>query len=499
MISELTNYLVEKLNCNGVIYCHWKSNFSLTQALSGEMDLDLLVDRKSLPQAVAILMELGYKPAVVKWGPKTPGIFHYYDFDPQLGQFIHVHLFSTVLTGESFVKSHLLPFETMLLENTYNRGRIKVTSKPAELVLFILRTFIKYGSLLDLIYLLRKPEDIKAELHWLQAGSDMPEALCLLKKYCAVVDEQLFINCIDALNKPSTLIKRVILAWQVRRRLRIYAKDTYLGQVLAYIQLLWGQVQRRFNGNRKDKMLHAGGAVIGFVGPEATGKSTLVSECERWLGDVFAVRAVHAGKPPSSWLTLPVNGFIPLARSLLPQLRTTRLEGHGSAVNPTQSYPKIEGLPSLIHAFRAVIVAWDRRQLLLKVRRSAANGEIVICDRYPSEAVGAMDSRRLQENPTKRGLIAAIYNRLARLEDRLYRQIPPPEIVLRLKVSVETAKKRNHERIKLGKESDAYLESRHRQSQDWHMTGTKYIYDIDTERPLVETILCVKKAIWESL
>ena len=78
-------------------------------------------------------------------------------------------------------------------------------------------------------------------------------------------------------------------------------------------------------------------------------------------------------------------------------------------------------------------------------------------------------------------------------------QIPPPDIALRLKVSIETAKRRNRERIKAGKETDVYVESRHRQSRQWYRSGTQYIYDIDTEQPLSETILRAKRAIWESL
>ena len=110
-----------------------------------------------------------------------------------------------------------------------------------------------------------------------------------------------------------------------------------------------------------------------------------------------------------------------------------------------------------------------------------------------------MDSPRLRENPSKSGVTSTIYNWLARLEIWLYKQISPPDIVLRLKVSIETAKKRNRERIKAGKETDTYVESRHRQNQEWYNSETKYIYDIDTEQPLAETILGVKKAIWESL
>lgn len=156
-------------------------------------------------------------------------------------------------------------------------------------------------------------------------------------------------------------------------------------------------------------------------------------------------------------------------------------------------------LVDLIYAFRSVTLAWDRRNLLIRTRRAATKGEIVICDRYPSEVVGAMDSPRLHECMATTGLVATIYNSLARLEASLYRKIPPPDIVLRLKVSVETAKRRNRERIKVDKESDAYLESRHRYAGEWRMAGVTCVCDVDTERTMAETILNVKKIIWDAL
>jgi thymidylate kinase len=457
LTSALIDRLVETLNDSGVVYCHWKSNFSLIQALNGEIDLDLLVDRKSLSQATIVLLNLGFKPAVVKWGPDTPTVSHYYGFDLQIYELIHVHLFCNVLTGESFVKSHLLPFEAMLLENTYSIRKVKVPSKSAELALFTLRMFIKYGSMLDIIYLYRHLEEVKAELNWLLSGSSQPEAVGLLKQYCPVIDELLFTRCINTLKGPCSLAEKILLAHRVRRCLGLYKKYTSLRQGLTYAQLLLGQLQRRLRGNKKNKILDAGGAVIAFVGPEATGKSTLVAETKRWLSQVFSVAAVHAGKPPSAWLTLPLNLVLPLMRSRLPRWRTSRLEGHGSATRPNRSQSKVEGLSSLIYALRAVTLAWDRRRLLRQVRRAAANGDIVICDRYPSEGVGAMDSPRLQENSSKGGLVLAIYNWLARLEGRLYQHMSPPDVVLRLSVSIETAKKRNHERIKPGKETNAYV------------------------------------------
>jgi thymidylate kinase len=499
MTIELINQLIDNMNDDGIVYCHWKSNFYLAESLSGEIDLDLLVDRQSLSRALLVLENLGFKPAIMRSGMITPGIYHYYGLDSQTGRLIHVHLYNRVLTGESFVKSHQLPLERMLFENVYDIDRIKVTSKPAELVLFILRIFIKYGSILDLIRLIGKSEEIRDELHWLLAGGDGTESLVLLKKYCPVIDEQLFCDCIVALNKKSSLVKRILLAWRVRKQLRVYAKNDPIIQLFAYFQFLWEEVMRRLGGYKRNKSLCAGGAVVAFIGPEATGKSTLVSETKKWLGQVFVVRTIHAGKPPSSWLTAPVNIVLPFVRRLWPRFRSSRLEGHGSEPDQTRSSSGIEGFSGIIYALRAVSLAWDRRRLLVKARRLAASNEIVVCDRYPSGIVGAMDSPRLQENQVANDPAGVIFSWLARLEHRLYREIPPPDVVLKLNVSVETAKKRNRERIKVGKETDAYLESRHRLSLDWCMPGTKYIYDIDTEQTLVETIFKVKQSIWESL
>jgi len=500
MEAALSLRLVEALNRKGIEYCHWKSNLSLAKALSGEEDLDLLVDRRSLPEFLTVLAELGFKGALVRSGPNVPGVFHYYGLDQPTGRIAHVHLFSIVLTGESFVKSHFLPLERMLLENREQIGQVYIVSKPAELVLFVLRTFIKYGSLLDILRLAGTPDSLRSELQWLRAGADISEAVRLLEKYCPVVDKPLFLKCIETLDGQSSLLERVRLARKVRSRLRIYAKYTPLRRLLAYASFIWATLQRRLVGGRKNKTSCAGGLIVAFVGADATGKSTLVAESARWLGEVFAVRTVHAGKPPSTWLTAPVNKLaLPVARRLWPLLRRKRVSKAGHSEEPGADLQWENGAPSLMYAIRAVTLAWDRYRLLCKARRWAANGEIVVCDRYPTTMMGAMDSARLTSGIPQIGAKGAVYGWLSRLEQRLYQRMPPPDIVLRLRVSLETAKQRNRARGAGGMDGERYLEARHRNVQDWRKDGTKYIYDIDTERPLQETILTVKKTIWDSL
>ena len=401
----ITTQLIDSLNRHEVEYCHWKSNLTLANALTGGEDLDILVDRKALSQFVTILLGLGFKATVIKSGDNVPGIYHYYGLDPETGNISHIHLYNSVVTGESFVKSHFLPIERMLLENPEYFSNVRIASKSAELVLFILRIYIKYGSLLDSIRLARHPDAVLEELRWLQAGANMSVSLELLEKYCPVIDEKLFLKGIEILNEPNSLIKRIRLAYTIRRHLSIYKKYTRFERLSAYAKLLSIKLMLRFTGKKKNKTLNSGGAIIAFVGADATGKSTLVSETSRWLGSVFATKTVHVGKPPSSWVMMPLRIILPLMRRLLPHLRRSWVSDKARKSSPSTGQASV----SLIYAVRAVALAWDRYQLLIKVRHLAANGNIIICDRYPTETLEAMDSPRLQEHPNGNGIKNRLY------------------------------------------------------------------------------------------
>ncbi len=491
-VADLVGRLLDAFRNEEVTYCHWKSNITLSRALAGEEDLDLLVDRESLPRALRVLADLGFKGAAARSGPRPPGVGHYYGLDRKAGKLIHVHLYNRVVTGESLLKGHALPFEEMLLGNPALVGKIRIASKPAELVVFVLRMFVKYGSVLDIARLAGSSGAIRRELLWLLEGDGMTEALALLDRHCPPVGEPLFRICVEALRGDASLVRRYLLARSVRRRLRVYAVRTPVERSLALLGLLLVQLRRRITARKKDKILHAGGALIAFVGADATGKSTLSSETARWLGKTFAVRTVHLGKPPSSWLTTPVNVLLPMARWLLSGGRGGAQVPHAAPPKPT-SEAVLTRPPTLPNALRAAALAWDRHRLALRVSRAAARGEIVVCDRYPAESIGAPDGPRLSVGRGR----GVFQESLARLEGKLYRNIPPPDLVLRLMAPVNTAKRRNRERDKA--DGEEYLEARHIQILEWSRRGTKRTCDIDTDRPLTETIAAVRDAVWRFL
>lgn len=217
--------------------------------------------------------------------------------------------------------------------------------------------------------------------------------------------------------------------------------------------------------------------VIAFVGSEATGKSTVLDEVERWLSASRHVRRVHAGKPPSTPLTSIPHALLPALRSLFPEQRTLRVEERyegGDAAGTT--YPLLFGI-------RSVMLAYERRALLRRAVRDGA-GTVVLSDRYPSDASGAPDGPQLTHLPMPRSAFS-LRRILAAIEGRLYRDIPTPDLVFQLTAPLEVTLARNAAREK--KEPEDYVRFRHELSSRLRFDGAS-VYPIDTDRDLDQVV-----------
>jgi hypothetical protein len=494
---KLSEKLFEALNQSSVSYCHWKGNWALDQALSGEKDLDLLVERRSLAKTHAILLSLGFKPCVPRGEPATRGAVHYYGLDQATGRLVHAHVCSQAATGEGFFGTHISPSEEVLLNATLSLGQVKVPSENAEFVVFVIRALLKYGTMPDLATLWRHSRNIKAEFEWLRGRADLSQATELFKRFWPGLDDGFFVNCVDTLNGRGSTLRKIFIARRLSSRLYPFERYSWFRRVPAYARWAWHEF-RRLITCEKSRVLKGGGAVVAIVGPEASGKSTFISECQRWLAEGLPVTTIHLGKPPSTLWTAPFNSLAPTIRKLIPGLRTTRYGAGGLPGVSAARSGDPSCRPSLLHAIRAVCIARDRRSLAMKARRLAARGNIVLCDRYPSETPG-IDGPRLLARADHRSRSSILYERLARVEEKLYKQIAPPDVIVKLRVSVETAVKRNRERVKAGKEDDSYVEARHRQYQDWQLSRAKSVYEINGEQPLPDTLRQVKQVIWDSI
>ncbi len=493
--------LVEELDRAGIPYCHWKGNSKLVSILEGEGDFELFTPRPLLPKALEVLGRNGFKLARERWRNAAPGVRHFFGAGAGGGDLVHIHHYGKIATGLSFIDTHILPLDQAMLEGGTTIDGVRVPAHAAGLVHFALRQAIRDCSLIESSFY-KKPEKVKRELDWLLSRTTPEASEELLATTLPAVPGSLFKDYVTALQSGrSGSSRRRRLAAKVKRCLADYAIHSNVEYALAICRSVWARLRRGVGRKReKAKQLEGGGVIVAFVGPEATGKSTLVGEVTSWLGKELRVRSVHVGKPPPTLITSPVRLVLPLLRRLFSKHRTSRVEGHvreGSSQSSAEVADNVP--PPLMYCVRAALVAWERRRLLNKVKRWAANGDIVVCDRYPSSEIGAMDSARLPLHNGKGGLSSGLRNWLTRVEHSIYREMPAPDIVFSLQVPVDVAIARNRERIKVDKESDSYVMSRHALGYDWQRPGTGRIINVQTDDSRENTIRRVKTELWDLL
>lgn len=491
MLATVTA-LFERLNAGGIGYCHWKSNWILEDTLAGKTDIDLLVSREDAASTRTILQDLGFRPAVELGAAPFPSVEHYHALDATSGALAHVHAYYRIISGDSLAKNYRLPLEQMLLRDVTRMGVVNVPSKGAELLVFVLRMHLKHATLTELSLLTRSWESVRQEVAWLATDEARAEARALLPVWLPGFDSELFTAALDALRTGAPLWRRIVLGRRVRAELRSFARHGRARAWLTAQRRFVDRASHRLRGSKKGLTPAGGGAVIAFVGSEATGKSTMLEETERWLGRHFTVQRVHAGKPPSTSLTFLPNLLLPVLRSLLPEQRSTRVVARQVFEDErevgTHRFPLLFGI-------RSVLLAYDRRALLTRVFAKSANGTIVLCDRYPSAGKGAPDGAQLGHfDAAAAG--GGMRRWLAERETRLYRDIPAPDLAIYLTAPLEVTLERNRARTKT--ELEDYVRWRHGLSSDLQFDCVR-VHRIDTDRPASETIQEIRRVVWAAL
>jgi PST family polysaccharide transporter len=489
----------------GIRYCRWKRHVDLQRVLSGVGDLDLLVHRMDAEKFLTLAEELGFKRVMPIFAANPAQEAHLYALDPETTSLVHLHVNFTLLSRttcfapslEDFVLQHCVPDDsTELLKG------MPVVRPEVELIVFLFSVMEHYASPSKWPRLFLNGERLHAKLQALGTAAPGENWRSLLDgDFAAGVCSHLA-DFLTALQKPASLFRRVYLAWCLRRRLAVngeplggdgretlttYSGGSYRGLTTRPRRVgIWSHL-RRYRGN--PKQLPGGGAVVAFVGPDASGKSTMVAQSASWLGQAFAVRIAHLGKPPSTWITWLPNFIGRFLGRLAPSLRPSRLQST-SVAGKASSY-------GLLYRLNAVLLAWDRRTLALRLARKAQQGWLVLCDRYPTACVGAADSARLREPDAERRM-SWLHVCLAHLESRLYRDIPEPGIVLRLNAPLALAIDRNRQRDKPGKEGDDFVARRH---NDFFMPpfGDAQIIVLDASTSQQELIRSMRKQLWQAL
>ncbi|MCK5872805.1 MAG: hypothetical protein KAG26_08265 [Methylococcales bacterium] len=234
---------------------------------------------------------------------------------------------------------------------------------------------------------------------------------------------------------------------------------------------------------------HTGGKIIALIGPQATGKSSLIAAIQTWLGQELYVHAIHVGKPPSTGLTWLPNQLIPLARKLLPGQTTIKIEKQAQETD-NHTFP-------MIFLIRKLISAYERKRLLKSAYQYSRTGQMVICDRYPSDVMGAIDGATFTDTDIE-AETSLIKRFLMKQERRFYQHMCPPDLVIQLTVSPDVAVARNLTREKQGKQSTEYVRLRHAMTRTPEFKHCPVI-QLSTDEDLATTVINVKQHVWRYL
>ena len=380
--ASLENHLVARLAGNlateGVRYCRWKSQMDLQRFLSGAGDLDLLVDHHNAATFLRVAKELGFKEVVNCFEAPTAQETHLYGLDQASGTLLHVHVNFSL--GDASLDELVLHNCSMAAGSGLLQG-MPVINAPAELIAFVLRTHARMRPPSRTSSSFCGRGEAPTEIACTAAGGREPR----LENHPAALDASRAGPTVYRLSgaacRPTSWLQRYRLAKALPKAPTTPVKGQKRNRG-GLLKAIWWRV---VHGRGSPKRLTTGGVIIAIIGPDASGKSTIVAETTRWLGTVFRVHVAHLGKPPSTWLTLLPNRAGRLLGKIAPQMRTF----HQAA----RKDGKVSSKRSLLYCIRAVLLAYDRRALAVRLAHKAEQGWTIVCDRYPTAVVGAPDTR----------------------------------------------------------------------------------------------------------
>ncbi len=224
---------------------------------------------------------------------------------------------------------------------------------------------------------------------------------------------------------------------------------------------------------------------MALIGPDGAGKTTVIDEVVRWLGWRLSLRVSYLGTARPSTSTAMIQALSRVVRRLAS--RATPASG------PTSG--SLSASSNLIAALRYLAEARDRERRAREGRRLAANGALVLFDRYPLPWVRLparpVDGPRIAElGDPRRGPLAA----LRRREEMIYAGIPSPDLVILLTVDPAVALARK------GSVNPDGIAAKARAVQDAAaLASGDGVVAIDASQSLSEVVRAVEAEIWRRL
>lgn len=470
--------LFSALNRKHVRYVHWKSNEHLAEALRGETDLDLLVDKSDARVFESTVQDLGFVRMRLPRARYFPGRHGFLGFDREAGALVQLDVHYDLVLGEQLVKNHRLPIEEWVLADAELLGGVRVPSPAREAIIFYVRVCFKSTLRQRLSAAAGRsafpPENILREARWLAKRvdhRDLADALQSLELPLSPAEvgefhRRISTNALDWRYVGRT--KRTLI-----RRLRQYQRrPTTLAWLLkGVLRVRSSRFGRRLGIGIPPKRLSGRAPLIAVVGADGSGKSRLTEDLTKWLRWKLSVRHLYMGQPKSGVVFKALNKPGSLIRS--------KAWGQRSRARAFRR------LAAVTDAVKWVYLANKRRRIAAVGFDAAANGEVVFAERYPLHEFWTMpvpmDGPRLQSTRSS----------MASLELKQYAVIPRPDLILVLAADLDTLRRR--------KDDLPIDDHRAKVEAARALEPGPRVHVIDATQPYPAVLLEAKRRVWDEI
>ena len=488
MLKSIEKMLIA-FETNNIIYCHWKSNEHLEEALLGDTDLDILFLPEQRNKLDIILNECGLKRFRSLPLMQYNAIEDYIGFDKDTAKIWHLHLHYQMTLGEKHLKGYTItPWNSYILEHRQlDKLGIYTSSCEIELVLLIVRIALKkrmrdFGKKIG--------KDDLIEFVWL---SNRVNFDLLLKFAKDMLDEQAAKEILE-ISKNGLRNKN-----QLSKLQRILRKDLKLFTGYSRIssrymrtkrEIFWllGGVKRRLGiesvkANRR--ISPSGGCVVALLGCDGAGKSTTLAYVKKEFQKKLDVVTVYfgSGDGSSSLLRKPMK------------LVAKRVGGKGLGHTVEKGYENKDkiSLKAKMYSFAkvlwAITLAQEKKAKLKKMTKARNASMLVLTDRYPqTEISGFSDGPLLTKYSTNtKGLM----KKISEWEYNIYKSayVNPPDLVIKLMVPTEIAISRKPEMT--------VDEIENKKRVVMAMNASRHSVIIDTSREMTKSFSDVMEEIWK--
>ncbi len=436
MLQSIKNTL-SMLDAKNIVYCHWKSNQHLGEALNGNTDLDILCKAEQRGKVDEVLNQCGLKRFRSTPLMQYNAIEDFIGFDRDTARIWHLHLHYRLTLGEKHLKGYTTPWANSVLDNRIydNSHGIYCACPEDEYFLILLRMALK---LRWRDYFRAINQDSVAEINWLKERTRKEQIVAIAQHHLGDTCSREYARLLDCdLRDNRELFKLQQLLWPAMRRFSAYNKFTsYISRTRRELAWLAGGVSRRTGIQRNvpsRRVSPSGGAVVAILGSDGAGKSTTITYITKEFSKKIDVKSVYlgSGDGSSSILRRPL-------RFIAQKVSRQRII-HGE--NIVKENPK----PYRARTYRAAKIVWaiflaqEKRQKLKHITKARNNGILVVTDRYPQIVeMGINDGPLLHshiDSPSK------ILDRIARWERSIYESayLNPPDLLVKLVVPTGVA------------------------------------------------------------